>query len=604
MQALFTTLLTASLLSSAPYLEKIETRRDFDLLARVYGNGDFANLPHLQVILDRAPGGKIYFVNAKRFPIHRDFLASQGLTQETGKDYFVHSYIAPDRRFVLATLAFQPSIQRYTLEIWEGDLATAEIISQLHARAQAAFFAPLAFKPNSSAQEKLVRGIAGLPVVTPTELWQARDEIAFNRGVAVGTLRWVARLEEGVALGRQDIAVFGETPLSLPAVAGLVTTSGSSPLSHVHVLAHGWGIPDVFVRQAAEKWRPLFGKVVRLEARQGAVTIREATAEEALVRTAAAPRVPKADLSFTELPALDAQRAADAVRVGAKSANLGEVAHAGFRVPPGFAIPFAYFDRFRKKNGLDQAVEALLKEAPEVRRRGLAALRDRFTSTPIDPADARRLLARRHELLGDQGVFVRSSTNAEDLPGFSGAGLYSTVPNARTDDAFLAAVKTVWASIWNDAAYEAREREGVDHRAVMAAVLVQQGVDAEAAGVMLTANPFDTADRDVVYLNAKRGLGLRVVEGRKVPEQLLFDVRKRTVRVLARSGDDAMLSFAPDGGVREVKIEPGRQVLTDAVVFKLADAAVGIRAVFGGRAQDIEWVVAGGVVMIVQARPL
>src|SRR6185369_14310756 len=120
----------------------------------------------------------------------------------------------------------------------------------------------------------------------------------------------------------------------------------------------------------------------------------------------------------------------------------------------------------------------------------------------IDPADARRLLARRHELLGDQGVFVRSSTNAEDLPGFSGAGLYSTVPNVRADEAFLSAVKTVWASIWNDAAYGAREREGVDHRAVMAAVLVQQGVDAEAAGVMLTANPFDTADRDVVYLNA------------------------------------------------------------------------------------------------------
>jgi rifampicin phosphotransferase len=295
------------------------------------------------------------------------------------------------------------------------------------------------------------------------------------------------------------------------------------------------------------------------------------------------------------------------VRVGAKSANLGEVVHAlaagtarGFRVPPGFAIPFAYFDRFRRKNGLDQAVEAFLKDP---RREQLAVLRDRFLAAPIDPDDAKKLLARRRALLGDQGVFVRSSTNAEDLPGFSGAGLYTTVPNVRSDEAFLAAVKAVWASVWNDAAYDAREREGVDHRAVMAGVLVQQGMDAEAAGVLLTANPFDTADRDVVYLNAKRGLGLRVVEGRKVPEQLLFDVRKRTVRVLARSGDDAMLSFAPDGGVREVKIEPGRQVLTDAVVFQLADAAVQLRAVFGGRPQDIEWVVANGAVLMVQARP-
>ena len=68
--------------------------------------------------------------------------------------------------------------------------------------------------------------------------------------------------------------------------------------------------------------------------------------------------------------------------------------------------------------------------------------------------------------------------------------------------------------------------------------------------MLITANPFDSAARDVVYVNAKRGLGIRVVEGRKVPEQLLYDVRRKSVRLLTRSSDDTMLSFAADGADR------------------------------------------------------
>lgn len=64
-----------------------------------------------------------------------------------------------------------------------------------------------------------------------------------------------------------------------------------------------------------------------------------------------------------------------------------------------------------------------------------------------------------------------------------------------------------------------------------------------------------------------------------------------------------MLSFAADGGVQELPVSPDRAVLTDARVKRLCSAATQIRAVFGGRAQDIEWLVQGDLVVIVQARP-
>ncbi|HMX24824.1 MAG TPA: PEP/pyruvate-binding domain-containing protein, partial [Blastocatellia bacterium] len=131
----------------------------------------------------------------------------------------------------------------------------------------------------------------------------------------------------------------------------------------------------------------------------------------------------------------------------------------------------------------------------------------------------------------------------------------------------------------------------------------QEGMNAEAAGVLITTNPFDKEDRRSVYVNAKRGLGIRVVEGRRVPEQLLFNPRTAAVRVLTRSGDDTMLTFDERGGVREMKTDTERAVLTDAVVRRLARAALRIERVFGGRDQDIEWLTIGNRIYIVQSRP-
>jgi rifampicin phosphotransferase len=198
---------------------------------------------------------------------------------------------------------------------------------------------------------------------------------------------------------------------------------------------------------------------------------------------------------------------------------------------------------------------------------------------------------------------VRSSTNAEDLPNFSGAGLYTTVPNVRNDEQLMEAIKTVWASVWNYEAYEARETFGMNHFGVYPAVLIQQGINADSAGVAITKDPFNPEDRGAVFVNAKRGLGIKVVEGRRVAEQVLYNPSSRRIRVLTRSDEDSMLVFDKNGGVKEVAVEKERRVLTDAFVRELARAAIRIKRIFGGRDQDIEWVYSRGRLYIVQSRP-
>jgi rifampicin phosphotransferase len=578
-------------------------------------------LPHLMFVIDRAAQrDQVYFVNSRRYSFHGEFVNANYLSLERGAAFFKNNYLNAQRRFILGTIAYQPKLNQFTFEYWEGDLATAAIIRESYAALQSSFFAPLTFKPNAARQEEEAATINDLPRLKLGELNPARDYQPLHQAANAGVLRIVDRFTDDLIFDRNEIVIFGEAPLTLTPVSGVITTTMATPLAHVNLLAKGWGIPNAFIKNAAEKYAALAGKFVFFETRADGFTLRPATSNEAAERGRQLAKrsdllTPAADLEWKELTELKAQRKTDVKRFGAKAANLGEVAQAVKRnavrditVPDGFSLPFFYYEQFLQENGFDNTILALLGDDrfnhdAAYRKEQLAALRAKLQSGKVNEAFARAVVARKHTLLGDAGVFVRSSTNAEDLPNFSGAGLYTTVPNVRDEAALLEAIKTVWASLWNFAAYEARESAGINHSAVYAAVLIQVGVKAEAAGVLITTNPFDKRDRASVYVNAQRGLGIRVVEGRRVPEQLLYQPKSQSVKVLTRSDDDTMLTFDERGGVREFKIETARAVLTDAVVKRLARAALQIQRVFRGAPQDIEWVTVGTQIFIVQSRP-
>jgi phosphoenolpyruvate synthase/pyruvate phosphate dikinase len=320
---------------------------------------------------------------------------------------------------------------------------------------------------------------------------------------------------------------------------------------------------------------------------------------------------PRSDLSEKRLLSLAEQRSRSSIAYGGKSANLGEVLNAklpGIIVPNGFTIPFYYYDEFINRNDLDEAIRELMNDQkfvhdPAYRRQRLVELRQKIESAEFDPELRRKVLAQVASEYAGKGLFVRSSSNSEDLPNFSGAGLYTTVPNVRGEQQLVDAIKKVWASLWNFEAYEARERLGVAHSAVYMAVLVQEGINSESSGVMISTDPFDNENKGAIYISAKRGLGIKVVEGQRIAEQILFRPRTNAVQVLTRSAEDSLLTFDENGGVKEVPIEGDRVVLTDDVIRRLVRAATAIKRVFGARDQDIEWAYMKGQIYIVQSRP-
>jgi hypothetical protein len=597
-------------------LPAVKSRAEFDRIARVYNSETPNPLAHIMFVIDRRDQNRIYYVNSRRYTFHKDFVNGTYLSLERGKEFFENNYLKANRRFILGTLAYQTTVKRWTFEFWEGDLIPTDLIKLAAEVINKTFYEPVAYKPNSLRQEEASASLTDVERVMQSEIAGAQNYQGMNLASGIGRIHIIDKLDEHVEIGANEILVLSEVPLNLPPVAGIIVTKPSTPLSHVNLLAKSWGIPNAYIKDADKIFKQYDTWWVSFETRRDNYLIKRADLtqiKEYQRREAERLKLmtPRFNLDEQRLAALSEQRARSVIAYGAKSANLGEVMNArvpGISVPSGFTVPFYYYDQFARENGLDDLLAYLRDDQkfvhdPAYRREKLTALRERFKQGKFSPELRAEILRRVAKEYPGKGLFVRSSSNTEDLPNFSGAGLYDTVPNVRGDDAVIEAVKAVWASLWNFEAYEARERAGIDHSKVFMAVLLQEGINSESSGVMITTDPFDRDNRGTIYISAKKGLGIKVVEGKKIAEQILFRPRTNAVQVLTRSAEDSLLSFDEQGGVREVPITGDRAVLTDEVVRRLVRAASEIKRVFGSREQDIEWAYMRDQIYIVQSRP-
>ena len=605
-----------ALQSEARSLPAISSREQFDSIAVTYDANTPYALPHALFVIDRIDQNKIYYVNTRRYPFHKDFVNGTYLSLERGREFFENNYLKPNRRFIMGTVAYQTPVRRWTFEFWEGDLIPVDQIKLAYNVINKTFFAPVAFKPNSLRQDEASAAIAGLPRVLQSDISKEQEYQALNVAKGLGRIHIIPKLDDHVEIGFNEILVLNEVPVQLPPVAGIITTQPSTPLSHINLLAKGQGIPNAYIKNAQELLKDYDGRWVLFETRRDNYSIKRADntqLREYQRRMAERQDLmkPRYDLSEKRLLNLAQQRKSMSIAYGGKSANLGEVMNArlpGIDVPGGFTIPFYYYDEFIKDNNFDDALYEMLNDQkfvhdPAYRRQRLTEIRARLQQGKVDPRLRQQVLRHVEKLFPGQGLFVRSSSNSEDLPNFSGAGLYTTVPNARGPEQIIEGIKKVWASLWNFEAYEARERAGVDHMKIFMAVLIQQGINSESSGVMITTDPFDKDNKGAIYISAKRGLGSKVVEGPKVAEQVIYSPRANAMQVLTRSAEDSLLTFDAQGGLKEIPITGERKVLTDDVIQRLVQAAAAIKRVFGNREQDIEWAYMKGQLYIVQSRP-
>lgn len=593
---------------------RIASRVDFDLVARVYHPDTPYAMPHAMFVIDRRAGNKIYYVNSQKFRFHKDFLLATYMIPR-GADIFKPLYEDRDRRFIVGTIAWQAPVEKFTWELWEGDMATGEMIRTADEVVNKTFFQKVFYKPNSIRQEDASASL-GIARVLQDELNRNQAYLALNTGTAVGRIHIIDRLDDTVEIGDNEIIVLRELPLSLPPVRGIIVAKPSSPLSHVNILAKGWNIPNVYIKNADRLFREYDSFVFKLEAGMTDYKLERATQDDIRTSfTSPDQQIPPADLKTTKLAGLREMRKKDSITYGSKSANLGEMLNrriAGIIIPDGFTVPFHWYDEFMRENGFDRVLANLMDNNdfvhnPRVRRQKLEDLRNTIQKGKFDAELRAEIITRWKTQLGGKPVFVRSSSNSEDLPNFSGAGLYSSVANVIEEDKLIEAVKRVWASLWKFEAYEARVRNYVSQADVYMSALIQVGVDMEKGGVMITKDPFDDRNKNAVYISAVCGHNSKVVDNTGIPEQILFLPASNSVSVMTLSQQENALAFDEKGDLKETvdKCAGARKrVLSDLQARNLARAAINIRRAFGNRAeQDIEWGLIGNRLYVVQSRP-
>ncbi len=294
--------------------------------------------------------------------------------------------------------------------------------------------------------------------------------------------------------------------------------------------------------------------------------------------------------------------------VGGKGAHLGELSRIdGLRVPAGFCVTtYAFLRIMAAAPSIAEHLDELSRLNPDNREgiRTLSGVIRRTIEGISLPDDLATAITRALAQLGEHAAYaVRSSATAEDLPTASFAGQQDTYLNVVGPAEILEHVSRCWASLFTERAVTYRLRNGIDHRAVQMAVVVQQMVFPDAAGILFTADPV-TGNRKVSSVDAGFGLGEALVSGLVNPD--VYKVRDGEVVTTSIAAKHLAVRALPAGGTQVAPIAPSQQeqpTLTEPQVVRLVRLGRRIEAHFGCP-QDIEWCLVDEDFQIVQSRPI
>ena len=510
----------------------------------------------------------------------------------------------------------------------------AELFIQDHLRGSPMFF-------YAHVIDLLVRDANGLAGVK-NELFGANVGVglrSLNPGLARGPLR-LALGEDIASLDTNGIYLLPETVSELPPVAGILTQGEGNPLSHVQLLARNLGIPNVGVDQNLLKTLQQHqGETVvlavspagsvQLNVDDGSLDAAFDASNKRDQGTLITVNFEKLDLDQHQFLTLSELRASDSGKVvGPKAAKLGELKHHYPKaVAEGLAIPFGIF-----KDILDQPMAntngtvfewmgseylrlAKLPHGSTKRRVATEIFRARLQDTiaKADPGEEfhDRLRAKLIEVFGPDGtfgVFVRSDTNVEDLPGFTGAGLNLTVANVVGIENIFAAISRVWASPFSARSFAWRQTLMDKPEHVYPAVLLMLSVDADKSGVLVTQD-IDSGETNWLSVAVNEGVG-GAVDGQSA-ESIRIDTVTGNVRLMAEATASIRRKVDLSGGVQKLPVSSADRVLAAGEIRQLIALAKQLPTRFppvidaSGKPTpaDIEFGFLGGELKLFQIRP-
>lgn len=500
--------LTLSLLSYSQdnYVHSITKKQQFLNLSGKPLTDKFTNMKSVKVVYDYG-AKKMYFFNSTRYTYHYDFCVQVlGYSQEIG-EFNKESYNQTNKRtYLLANINYLEDSDDWVMELAASDEMNAGLINFFfnEVNKNVFFKDKLKFYLNSPHIIGLnSKKALKIPTVFSDFIFKRITEQSIEKASNVGILKkYDLQKKQDFNPKSDEIIIINTTPEFIPTVRGIIITELQTPLSHLVLLAKNRNIPVYVDTKVWEKQsvNNLLGKKVELITKENSYSLK-ASQKPIPVKKAVKEIILKRDLSVTNLVDLETTTPLNIVNsIGSKATNLGLLKQIqkelkSYKTPEyAFAIPFYYFDQHIKDNHFQDKINALYaipKDSVKLLEKELKAFRKTVKNSKVNP----ELLNKIEEKLNAQNDFknfrFRSSTNAEDMEGFNGAGLYDskTAIIGDTEKTVEKAILEVWSSFWNFRAFQERDLFGINHESCAMGVLVHRSFpDEKANGVLVTRN--------------------------------------------------------------------------------------------------------------------